>query len=88
MTRQSNLPPMPMRDSAGSLTLDNPDDGTPIRETLALNSRLLIFTDKRAHRAAGLRLEVAELPDSFQQARHVRFGYVARLPDGRVLPFG
>lgn len=38
--------------------------------------------------AAGLPLDVAELPDSFQQAQHVRFGYVAQMPDGRVLPFG
>jgi hypothetical protein len=40
------LPPMPLRDSAGSFELDNPDDGTPIRETLSLNDSLLIFTDK------------------------------------------
>jgi hypothetical protein len=43
---------------------------------------------KSVQPASGLPLDVAELPNSFQRARHVRFGYVARMPDGRVLPFG
>jgi hypothetical protein len=37
---------MPSRDAGGSFELDDPDDGTPIKETLSLNDRLLLITEK------------------------------------------
>src|SRR5258708_1987314 len=37
---------MPIRDAGGSFELDNPDDGTPIKEMLSLNDRLLLITEK------------------------------------------
>jgi len=40
------LPPMPTRDAAGSFELDNPDDGTPIKEMLSLKGSLLLVTEK------------------------------------------
>jgi hypothetical protein len=39
-------PPMPIRDSGGQFTLNNPDDGSPIRQTFPLGERLLIVTEK------------------------------------------
>jgi hypothetical protein len=44
MTAKST--PMPMRDAAGSFTIDNPEDGTPIREMFALKRRFLLMTEK------------------------------------------
>jgi hypothetical protein len=43
---KSKLPPMPTRDAAGSFELDNPDDGTPIKEMLSLKGGLLLITEK------------------------------------------
>jgi hypothetical protein len=43
---KSKLPPMPSRDAGGSFELDDPDDGTPIKEMLSLNDRLLLITEK------------------------------------------
>jgi hypothetical protein len=43
---KSKLPPMPVRDAGGSFTLDNPDDGTPIKEMFSLKDRLLLVTEK------------------------------------------
>jgi hypothetical protein len=43
---KSKLPPMPTRDAGGSFELDNPNDGTPIKEMLSLNERLLLITEK------------------------------------------
>jgi hypothetical protein len=40
------VPGAAVRDSGGSFILDNPDDGTPIREMLALKEGLLLVTDK------------------------------------------
>ena len=39
-------PFMPMRDGAGSFSLDDPDDGTPIKEMFSLKDRLLLITEK------------------------------------------
>ena len=39
-------PPMPRRDSGGSFTLNNLDDGTPIADMLKVNDGLLIITEK------------------------------------------
>jgi hypothetical protein len=41
---------MPVRDSAGSFKLNNPDDGTPIREMFELGDGLLIITEKCTYR--------------------------------------
>ena len=35
-----------MRDGGGSFSLENPDDGTPIKEMFSLKDRLLMITDK------------------------------------------
>jgi hypothetical protein len=43
---KSTLPPMPSRDAGGSFELNNPDDGTPIKEMLSLSDRLLLITEK------------------------------------------
>lgn len=43
---KSKLPPMPDRDAGGSFELNNPDDGTPIKEMLSLGDRLLMITEK------------------------------------------
>lgn len=40
------LPSMPKRDAAGSFELDDPADGTPIKEMLPLKDRLLLVTEK------------------------------------------
>lgn len=37
---------MPSRDAGGSFELDNPDDGTPIKQMLSLEGRLLLITEK------------------------------------------
>ena len=39
-------PPHHPRDFGGSLTIQNPDDGSPIREMIVLGERMLIVTDK------------------------------------------
>jgi hypothetical protein len=39
-------PFMPMRDGAGSFDLNYPDDGTPIKEMLSFQDRLLLITEK------------------------------------------
>jgi hypothetical protein len=39
-------PFMPNRDGGGSFDLDNPADGSPIREMLSLSDRLLLVTEK------------------------------------------
>jgi len=43
-------PIIPIRDSGGAFTLNNPDDGTPIREMFALGDGLLLVTDKCTYR--------------------------------------
>ena len=61
-----------------------------------LTNALLIYFEmvavnlcsKFALPVSGLQIYVGELPDTFQQAQHIRFGYSARMPDGRTLPFG
>lgn len=63
---------MPVRDSGGSFTLNNPDDGTPIREMFKLRDGLLLITEKCTYR-----MQVADqidperknpaLPHNFQQ---------------------
>jgi hypothetical protein len=39
-------PPIPIRDSGGAFTLNNPDDGTPIKEMFKLDEGLLLITEK------------------------------------------
>lgn len=41
-----NRPFMPMRDGGGSFQLNNPDDGTPIKEMFTLRDRLVLITEK------------------------------------------
>ncbi|MGT2471661.1 hypothetical protein [Paraburkholderia terrae] len=65
-------PPMPSRDSGGSFSLNNPDDGTPIKEMFTLGDGLLLITEKCTYR-----MQVADqidpgrknpaLPPNFQQ---------------------
>jgi hypothetical protein len=65
-------PQMPSRDSGGSFTLNNPDDGSPIREMFKLNDGLLMITEKCTYR-----IQLADqidpdrknpaLPPNFQQ---------------------
>jgi hypothetical protein len=65
-------PPIPVRDSGGAFRLNNPDDGTPIRETFVLDDGLLMITEKCIYR-----VQVADqidpgrnnptLPHNFQQ---------------------
>jgi hypothetical protein len=43
-------PPMPIRDSGGRFTLNNPDDGTPIATAFELNDGLLVITEKCTYR--------------------------------------
>ena len=45
-TDKLKRPFMPMRDGAGSFDLDNPDDGTPIKEMISLSDRLFLITEK------------------------------------------
>ena len=71
-TDMKNRPPMPIRDSGGSFQINNPDDGTPIREMFSLGDGLLIITDKCTYK-----IRVADqidperknsaLPHNFQQ---------------------
>src|SRR5262249_14108451 len=45
--KMNKHPPMPARDRGGMFTLNNPDDGTPIKELFKLNEELLlIITEK------------------------------------------
>jgi hypothetical protein len=65
-------PPMHSRDLGGAFTLNNPDDGTPIKEIFELNNGLLMITEKCTYR-----MQVADqidpkrknpaLPPIFQQ---------------------
>ena len=65
-------PPMPSRDLGGVCTLNDPDDGTPIRKMFVLNDGLLLISEKCTYR-----LQVADqidpdrknpaLPLNFQQ---------------------
>jgi hypothetical protein len=43
---------------------------------------------KFAQPVAGLSTFITLLPDEFQKARHVRFGYWCRMPNGDTMPFG
>lgn len=43
-------PPIPNRDKGQGFTLNNPDDGTPIREMFTLNDGLLMITEKCTYR--------------------------------------
>ena len=42
--------PRHSRDSGGSFTLNNPDDGTPIKEILSLGKYLYLITEKCTYR--------------------------------------
>jgi hypothetical protein len=44
------FPPIPIRDRGGHATINNPDDGTPIREQFVLGDGLLMVTDKCTYR--------------------------------------
>ena len=44
------LPHIPTRDFAGSFSLNNPDDGTPIKEVFTLGDGLLLITEKCTYR--------------------------------------
>lgn len=46
----TKLPPMPVRDRGGVFALNNPDDGSPIREMFNLGEALLLITDKCTYR--------------------------------------
>jgi hypothetical protein len=46
----TKLPPMPARDRAGMFSLNNPDDGTPIKEMFKLGESLLFVTEKCTYR--------------------------------------
>jgi hypothetical protein len=64
--------PRHSRDSAGAFTLNNPDDGTPIKEILSLGGYLYLITEKctyRAHMADQIDPERknSALPPVFQQ---------------------
>src|SRR5271167_3014051 len=68
----SKPPPVSPRDSGGAFTIDNPDDGTPIREMFALGDGLLILSEQCTYR-----IQMADqidperinpsLPHNFQQ---------------------
>lgn len=51
-------PRIPRRDSGGAFSINNPDDGTPIREMFTLADGLLLVTDKCTYR-----LQVADQID-------------------------
>jgi hypothetical protein len=65
-------PPIPERDSGGAFKINNPDDGTPIREMFELGDELLIISEKCTYR-----IQIADqidpernnpsLPHNFQQ---------------------
>ncbi|WP_155524411.1 hypothetical protein [Burkholderia sp. PAMC 28687] len=42
----NNRRPMPIRDAGGRFTLNNPDDGTPMKEMFKLDDGLLMITEK------------------------------------------
>jgi hypothetical protein len=44
------LPHIPARDSGGRFSLDNPEDGTPIKEMFTLGDGLLLITEKCTYR--------------------------------------
>ncbi len=44
------LPPIPSRDRGGSFTLNNPDDGSPIKDMFTLGDALLLITEKCTYR--------------------------------------
>jgi hypothetical protein len=46
MTDKPKHPFMPIRDGAGSFALDDPADGTAIKEMLSLPDRMLLVTEK------------------------------------------
>jgi hypothetical protein len=52
------LPPIPTRDSGGMFRINNPDDGTPIKEMFTLGDGLLFITEKCTYR-----LQVADQID-------------------------
>jgi hypothetical protein len=43
-------PPIPRRDSGGAFSLNNPDDGSPIKLMFELNNGLLLITEKCTYR--------------------------------------
>lgn len=65
-------PPLPRRDLGGRFSINNPDDGTPIKEMFKLGDGLLLITEKCTYR-----MQVADqidpdrknpsLPPNFQQ---------------------
>ncbi|SOE63161.1 hypothetical protein SAMN05414139_02262 [Burkholderia sp. D7] len=65
-------PPIPRRDSGSRFSINNPDDGTPIKEMFKVGDGLLLITEKCAYR-----MQVADqidpdrknpsLPPNFQQ---------------------
>ena len=124
---------MPTRNSGGSFSLNNPDDGTPIKEMFTLGDGLLFITEKCTYRMqvadqidpdrtnpalphnvqittnspsvsfemivvhlcskhvqpfAGCPIVVAALPENYQEAWHVRFGYGKYYQDGQFAPIG
>ncbi len=66
------FPPIPIRDSGGAFKLNNPDDGTPIKEMFQLDEGLLMISEKFTYK-----VRVADqidpdrknpaLPPNFQQ---------------------
>jgi hypothetical protein len=63
-------------------------DGLIVALPVYFEMMIVHLSSKFVLPVAGLPLSVALLPDTFQQAKHVRFGYWAQTPDGRALPFG
>jgi len=66
------MPPMPQRDRGGRSKIENPDDGTPIRDMFTLDDGLLILTDKCTYRLQMAdqidpKRENPALPQNFQQ---------------------
>jgi hypothetical protein len=49
---------------------------------------IVFLSSKFAQQVAGLPVFVDLLPEDFQKARHVRFGYWAKMPNGQAMPFG
>src|ERR1700712_1981098 len=65
-------PPIPSRDAAQRFSLNNPDDGTPIREMFKLDNGLLMITDRCTYRVQladqiDPKRENPGLPPNFQQ---------------------
>jgi hypothetical protein len=46
-TDVKNRPPMPVRDRGGMFTINNPDDGTPIKEVFKLHDELLLLITEK-----------------------------------------